>query len=137
MRQKGDGVVKAMSEENYIFDIALNEFIFLSVHAAFTFGGFLETSFQSAVSALSNYSNYELLLSDRTEVLHKIFHSRLCQILKCPLSRPEYEGWVTEVVPVWIAYTKKCSLAGLGLHNEVQNCEEALKNETIAQVLMV
>lgn len=73
MRQKGDGVVKAMSEENYVFDITLNKFICLSVHAAFTFGGFLEMSFQNALSALSNYSNYELLLSDRTGVFTQDF----------------------------------------------------------------
>lgn len=62
-RQKYNGVAKAMSEENYGFDFILNKFICLSVHTAFTFGGFLEMGFQSALSALSNYSNYELLLS--------------------------------------------------------------------------
>lgn len=67
-RQKDDGVVRAISEENDLFDIILNKFTCLSVHTAFTVGGFLEMSFQSALSAVSNYSNYELLLSDRTEV---------------------------------------------------------------------
>lgn len=70
-------------------------------------------SFQSALSVLSNYSNYELLLSDRTEALHEIFNSRLCQVLICPHFRHGYEGWVREVVPILIAYTKKCSPTGL------------------------
>jgi len=94
-------------------------------------------SFQSELSALSDCSNYELLLSDRTEVSHKIFNSRHCLVHTCPFSRSEYEGQVTEVAPVWTAYTKQCSPAGLRLHNEVQNCEEALQNETIPQLLMV
>jgi len=40
--QKDNGVVKAMTEEKYLFDIILKKFICFSVHTAFTFGGFLE-----------------------------------------------------------------------------------------------
>lgn len=94
MRQKDNGVVKTILEENSTFDTILNKFICLSILTALTFGGFLEMSLQSAFSALSNYSNYELLLSDRTELLHEIFNSHLCQVLICPHFRHGYEGWV-------------------------------------------
>lgn len=115
MRQKDNGVVKAILEENSLFDTILNKFICLSILTALTFGGFLEMSLQSALSALSNYSNYALLLLDRTELLHEIFNSRLCQVLICPHFRHGYEGWLREVVPVLIAYIKKCSPAGLAI----------------------
>lgn len=55
MRQKDNDVVKATLEENSPFDTILNKFICLSILTALTFGGFLEMSFQSA---LSNYSNH-------------------------------------------------------------------------------
>lgn len=129
-------MVKAMSEEKHLSDSSWNKLLFFSVHTAFTFGGFLEMAFQSALSALSNYSD-ELLLSDRAEVLRKIFNSYLCLVLKCPLSRPKYEGLVSGIVPVWGPHTKQCSPEGLGLRNEVQNCEETLKKETIPEVLIV
>lgn len=124
MRQKDNGVVKAMLEENSLLDTILNKLICLSVLTVFTFGDFLEMSFQSALSALSNYSNYELLLSDRTEVLHEIFNLRLCQVLKCPHFRRGYESWVREVVLILIAYTKKCSPAGLGCIMKVRTVKK-------------
>lgn len=49
MRQKDNGVVKAMLEENPLFDTILNKFICLSVLTVFPFGGFLQMSFQSAL----------------------------------------------------------------------------------------
>lgn len=124
MRQEDSAVVKAILEENLPFDTILNQLICLSNLTALTFGGFLEMSLQSALSALSNDSNYELLLSDKTQVLHKIFNSCLSQVLICPNFRHGYEGWVREVVLVLIAYTKKCSPAGLGYIMKVRTLKK-------------
>lgn len=71
---------------------ALNRFIFLSLCIAVTFAGFLEITFQSALSALSNYSE-GLLLVDRTEVLHKIFNSCPAEFSNAPSAGPNMRAW--------------------------------------------
>lgn len=92
MRPNDSGVVKAVREGKHLFDSTLNKFIFLSLCTAVTCGGFLEMTFQSALSALSNYSE-GLLLADRTEVLHKIFNSYPAKFSNAPSPGPNTKAW--------------------------------------------
>lgn len=75
-----------------LFDSTLNKFIFLSLRTAVTFAGFLEITFQSELSALSNYSE-GLLLVDRTEALHKIFNSYPAEFSNAPSPGPNMKAW--------------------------------------------